>query len=79
MKNIQIRFKKDSINTTITVKECVLNLYSNTFFDEDYIHNKKSINANIKNLVDPQSKNLSQQVTKFLLEMVQLKIDELKK
>ena len=79
MKNIQIRFKKDNFNTTVTVKECVLNLYSNVFFDSNYSENQKFINSQIKNLVQPQSKNLSQLVTKFLLEMVQEKVQELKK
>ena len=78
MKNVQIRFKKGDINTTITVKESVLNLYSNTFFDKPYNEKKRFINAQIKNLVNPQTKNLSQLVTKFLLDLVQKKIDELK-
>lgn len=79
MKNIQIRFKKDRFNTTITVKQCVLDLYSNTFFNSDYSENKKFINSQIKNLVNPESTNFSQLVTKFLLELVQKKVDELKK
>lgn len=78
MKNIQIRFKKDNYNTTVTVKQSVLDLYSNTFFDSDYSENKKIINAMIKNLVQPKSKNLSQLVTKFLLDLINERIKELK-
>jgi len=78
MKNIQIRFKKDNYNTTVTVKESVLNLYSNAYFDKDYAENKKFINSQIKNLVNPSGTNLSQKVSNFLLKLVQKKIDDLK-
>jgi len=78
MKNIQIRFKKGTANTTITVKESVLNLYSNTFFDCNYAEKKKFINSQIKNLIDPEADNLSQRVTKFLLETVQEEVKLLK-
>ncbi len=78
MKNIQIRFKKDTVNTTVTVKECILNLYSNTFFNCNYSEKKKFINAQIKNLINPNTKNLSQEITKFLLKTIQEEINILK-
>ena len=79
MKNIQIRIKKENMNTTITIKENILDLYSNTFFDCDYKDNKKYINKMIKNLVNVRSKNLSQLTTDFLLKHIQIEIEAMKK
>jgi len=77
-KTILIRAKKEGMNTTISIKKSVLDLYSNTFFDVDYVDNKKYINKQIKDLINPESKNLSQLVSKFLLNMVQIEVKRLK-
>ena len=77
-KTIQIRAKKEDINTTITIKESVLDLYTNTFFDCDYSEKKTYVNKQIKDWINPNSKNLSQMVTKFLLELVQKEVERLK-
>ncbi len=69
-KNIQIRIKKDNINTTITIKQSVLDLFARVVYNGTYSENKKTINAMIKNLIDPNSKNLSQLTSKFLLGMI---------
>ncbi len=78
MKNIQIRIRKGEANTTITIKENILNLYSKTFFDIPYKENKKYINKQIRQWVTPGKKDLSQEVTKFILSMIDKRIEELK-
>ena len=77
-KTILIRAKKEGINTTISMKKSILDLYSNTFYNSDYEENKKLINKFIKTLIDPNSQNLSQLTAKFLLECVQIEVKRLK-
>lgn len=65
MKNILIRVP----GSTVSIKDYVLDNYSNEFFNEPYSENKKFINNQIRVLVkgNEQEKNISQEITKFLI------------
>jgi len=78
MKTIRIRVKEGKADTTISIKEGILNLYSKTFWDKEYKDNKKVVNKNIRLWVKPGKKDLSQEVVKLLLCMIDKRIEELK-
>jgi len=78
MKTIQIRIKKGNADTTISIKESILNLYSKTFYDKEYKDNKRVINKSIRTWIKPRKKDLSQAVTKLIISMIDKRIEELK-
>jgi hypothetical protein len=68
LKSVKIKVN----NTTISINDYVLEHYSQHFFKSAYADNKKFINAQIRNLIsyDAIEKNVSQEVTKFLIDTI---------
>ena len=71
MKNIQIKTHK----TTITIKDYLLELYAERYFESSYKDSKKAINKKIRDLIsksvtDKDSKYLSQNITMLLTKLV---------
>lgn len=69
MQSVQIKIN----GSTISVKRYILDHYSNHFFKVPYSEKKKFINSQIRTLVGKNnSKDLSQRVTKFLIDTIAL-------
>jgi len=84
-RNIQIGFTVDKVKNTISIKESVLDLYSLTVthHQKKYEENKKAINKSIKNIIGaPGAKDiagLSSRVSKFLLSVVSVELEDARK
>lgn len=69
MKNVQIRLKE----TTITIKDYILNNFSEEIFKGSYEENKKEVNKFVRLFIDKNStdtKYLSQEMSKNLTNIV---------
>lgn len=69
MKNAQIK----THNTTVTVKDYLLELYSMKIYKKSYKEQKKEVNKFIRHLVSKDatdSKNVSGQITMILTKIV---------
>jgi len=89
MKNVQIRIKYTKangveVNTTATVKDNLLNLYSNAFFGFRYNAVKKEVMKKIRETVledlkdKPIDKNLSQIISSRMMRQIGELIKDLK-